>query len=110
MRTKTAPQSTHPEATAPDDSDFEVVVRRKAQNQASAAPIVPANRLADGIGTVLVVAAIATALGWAIGDRTGQAGAKARIEASDRSAAIAKLQTEKLTAEKAQFCQGGPKP
>jgi hypothetical protein len=49
---------------------------------------------------------MALALGWAIGDRTGQAGAKAKIESSERSAALATLQSDKLKAEKAQFCQG----
>lgn len=109
MLTKTAQAQTHPEALEQDNSDFEVVVRPRNRSTA-AAPVIPANRLADGIGTVLVVAAIATALGWAIGDRTGQAGAKARIEASERSAQLAKQQAETLTNQKAQFCQGGPKP
>ena len=101
MLTKTAP---HPEASATDDTDFEVVVRRK-QGTAPSAPIA-SDRLANGIGTVLVVSAMALSLGWVIGDRTGQSSAKAKIESSERSAQVARLQADKLTQEKSAFCQG----
>ena len=95
----------HPEAIEQDTSDYEVIVRPRSQ-ASKPAPIAASNRAADAIGTVLVVGAMALALGWAIGDRTGQSGAKSKIESAERSAQLANLKSDKLSQEKAQFCQG----